>query len=476
MTRPVSHGLSTLLLWAAAMGLAAPGTARSTDPTLRAADSGPRPNVVLQWNGAALEAIRVAREPPMRAARALAILHTCIHDARAPYRRAQPSPTGRSRAHGLVAISAAAHAALVDLFPAQQPSLFDPLLVALGADDDGLEATKRRAAADGRAACAAVLDARHHDGANQLGDLNGGAPYSDYTAYIPVNTADLLVDPNRWQPLRTPSGAPQIFAAPHWAHVTPFALHSADQFRPAPPATAGSFAYLQQARDIVALSAALDDRTKAIAVYWADGPGTDTPPGHWNRIAQWVSQRDGHDVDDDVRLFFVLNSAMLDASIAVWDAKVFYDSVRPVTAIRYLFAGQTIEAWAGPGLGTRPIPGARFQPYLPTPAFAEHPSGHSAFSSAAARVLEHVTGSPAFGATTVVPAGSSFVEPGLAPARDVGLSWPTFADAADQAGLSRLYGGIHFEAGDRLSRQLGRAVADQVWEKATRLRAELVSY
>jgi hypothetical protein len=104
-------------------------------------------------------------------------------DALAPYRRAQPSPTGRSRAHGLVAISAAAHAALVDLFPAQQPSLFDPLLVALGAGEDSLQATKRRAAADGRAACAAVLDARHHDGANQLGDLNGVAPYSDYTAW-----------------------------------------------------------------------------------------------------------------------------------------------------------------------------------------------------------------------------------------------------------------------------------------------------
>jgi hypothetical protein len=76
MTRTVSHGVSTLLLWAATMGLAAPGTAGSTDPTLRAAAPGPRPNAVLQWNSAALEAIRVTREPPMRAARALAILHT----------------------------------------------------------------------------------------------------------------------------------------------------------------------------------------------------------------------------------------------------------------------------------------------------------------------------------------------------------------------------------------------------------------
>lgn len=86
---------------------------------------------------------------------------------------------------------------------------------------------------------------------------------------------------------------------------------------------------------------------------------------------------------------------------------------------------------------------------------------------AAARVLEHFTGRAAFGARAVVAAGSSFVEPGAAPSRDVVLTWGTFAEAADQAGLSRRYGGIHFEGGDLHSRQLGRQVADRVWEKAT---------
>jgi hypothetical protein len=259
--------------------------------------------------------------------------------------------------------------------------------------------------------------------------------------------------------------------APHGARVTPFALRSADEFRPAPRAAAGSFEYLQQAEDLVRLSASLDERTKAVAVYWADGPGTDTPAGRWHRIAQWVSRRDRHDVDGDVRMFFVLGNAMRDASIAVWDAKVFYDSVRPNSAVRYLFAGQTIRAWGGPGLGTRTIRGETFQPYLPPPAFAEHTSGHSAFTAAAARLLERFTGGLAFGGTAIVPAGSSFVEPGIAPARDVVLSWPTFADAADEAGDSRRYGGIHFEVGDRLSRQLGRAVADKVWLEAARMLA-----
>jgi hypothetical protein len=438
MTRHFARAVIALLLvWAAS-----PGTAAAAD------------NAVLRWNSAALDTFRATREPPMRAARALAILHTCIYEAWAPYRHGgnAASPTGRSRAHAIVALSAAAHTALVDLFPAQRQAIFDPLLRELGAVEGELRATKRDAAAAGRAACEAVLEERHHDGANQLGDLNGGAAYSDYTGYVPVNTPDMLADPNRWQPLRTPSGAAQTFVAPHWGLVTPYALQPASQFRPPPPALAGSLEYLQQAQDIVSLHAGLDDRSKAIAVYWADGPGTDTPPGHWHRLAQWVSRRDGHDVDDDVRLFFLLGNAMLDASIAVWDAKRFYDSERPISAIRHLFPAQ-----------------AGFVPYLPTPAFAEHPSGHSAFSAAAARVLERFTGGAAFGARALVPAGSSFVEPGVAPARDVVLAWRTFADAADQAGLSRRYGGIHFEAGDLRSRQLGRQVADQVWRKAAPL-------
>jgi hypothetical protein len=281
-----------------------------------------------------------------------------------------------------------------------------------------------------------------------------------------VNTADLLADPSHWQPLRGADGTVQQFLAPYWDRVTPFALTSADQFRPGPPASAGTHQYVRQAEEIIALSAHLEDREKAIAVYWADGGGTDTPPGHWNVIAQWVSRRDRHSLDDDVRMFFVLGNALLDASIAVWDAKGFYDYVRPITAVRYLFAGQMITAWAGPGLGVREVPGERFIPYIPTPPFPDYTSGHSAFSAAAARVLQRFTGNPHFGGSAIVTAGSSFVEPGLAPMHDVTLSWRTFDDAADEAGMSRRYGGIHFEDADRESRKMGRRIADVVWQKA----------
>src|SRR5207245_8945261 len=86
-------------------------------------------------------------------------------------------------------------------------------------------------------------------------------------------------------------------------------------------------------------------------------------PGHWMRLAQFVSMRDRHGIDDDVKLFFAMGNAMLDTSIAVWESKRFYDYVRPITAIHVLFAGKKVRAWAGPGTGTRLIDGATWQPY-----------------------------------------------------------------------------------------------------------------
>ncbi len=181
-----------------------------------------------------------------------------------------------------------------------------------------------------------------------------------------------------------------------------------------------------------------------------------------------MSRRDRHGLDDDVVLFFALGNALLDASIAVWDAKVFYDYVRPVSAVRHVFAGQAIEAWAGPFQGTRLIAGEQFRPYLATPPFAEYTSGHSAFSAAAATVLRLFTGSPRFGATVVVAPGTSAIEPGVTPARPVALSWRTFDDAADEAGLSRRLGGIHFRDGDLASRAMGKAIGRRVFREVLR--------
>jgi hypothetical protein len=106
---------------------------------------------------------------------------------------------------------------------------------------------------------------------------------------------------------------------------------------------------------------------------------------------------------------------------------------------------------------------------FPTPPFPEYMSGHSTFSSAGAEILKLFTRSDAFGASVTFAAGSSSIEPQTTPARPVTLSWDTFKDAANQAGLSRRYGGIHFEAADLVGRATGKLVADQVWAKAVGL-------
>lgn len=452
------------------------------------ADGDAAPNVVLQWNNTALQAIRDVHPGPPMTARALAIVHTCIYDAWATYDplavSTQPgsrfrvtssrSPSVRSKA-----ISYAAYRALVDLFPTER-STFDPVMAQLGYDPADTS-TDASPAGVGNRCAQAVLTYRHADWSNQLGDLHW-PPYSDWTGYQPVNPPEpaAVVDPNHWQPLRVSNGTggfiTQTYIGPHWGLVNPFALTSGNQLRPPGPqttpfgtGTSPAADYMAQADQILEYSAGLTDVQKVIAEYWKDGPRSEQPPGHWCLFAQYISARDRHDLDDDVQMFFALTNALLDASIAAWDAKRAYDSVRPVSAVHWLYGGQSVTAWGGPCQGTQQIPGESWEPYQPTtivtPPFPEHISGHSTFSAAAAEVLRQFTDSDSFGASVTVPAHSSSVEP-CTPATPITLSWATFSDAADQAGLSRRYGGIHFEQGDLTGRAVGRQVGALVWDKA----------
>lgn len=428
----------------------------------------------VRWNEVTLEAIRATRMPPMQVARALAVVHTSMYDAWAAYDdaavgtrmggRLRRPASERLDTNRIQAMSFAAYRALVDLFPSQRPR-FDAVMSALGYDPADDSPDSLSPAGIGNIAAGAVVAFRHHDGANQLGDLAPG-PYADYTGYVPVNSTDAVVDPNHWQPLRQPNGQPQRFLAPHWGRVTPFALTAAGQFEPDPPARFPSGLYRKEVNEAIRLSAALTDADKARAVYWADGPATETPPGHWTLFARLVSERDGHGVDADVKMFFALANGMLDASISVWHCKTRFDYVRPITAVRFLNAGRQVRSWAGPFQGPRLIDGATWQPYIPTPPFAEYISGHSAFSATGAEVLKLATGSDRFEAAAVVPAGWSFVEPGVVPAADARLQWATFSEAADEAGFSRRLGGIHFRDGDLKGREMGRRVGAQVWDLA----------
>ena len=162
-----------------------------------------------------------------------------------------------------------------------------------------------------------------------------------------------------------------------------------------------------------------------IAEYWADGPRSELPPGHWNLFAQFVvaprPPRDHeHGLERDVKLFFALTNAVSDAGCCAWDNKRAFDSVRPITAIRTLFArpGRSAPGPA-PYQGTKLIDGAAWFPYqpttFPTPPFPEYSSGHSNFSAAGAEILKLFTGSDRFGGSVTLPAGSSRVEPGRGP-------------------------------------------------------------
>jgi hypothetical protein len=489
----VKHRLPLVLLVALAVVLASVGSAfgQPVDPTLalRPPDdvTDPPPlftfeqyppsvadNVVLQWDEELLQAVRALPPGPTVTARAISVVHAAIFDAWAAYdARALGTRLGsslrrpaaeRTLANKNKAISFAAYKALVDLFPARQFDFAEQMSYlgyAVNGSDTSTPATV------GNTAAQAVIDYRHGDGSNQL---NG---YADTTGYKPVNTGDAVVDPWRWQPLRVPLGIgpEQVATTPHWSKVAGFALRSPFQFTVPGPDRLQSGFDPKHIDSLLALTSNLTDRQKVTAEYWADGPRSEFPPGHWALIAQVVSRRRGHSLDTDAKLFFALGNALMDASIAAWAAKYRRDFVRPITAIRHRHRGRPVTSWLGPYQGYGTVAGEQWIPYqspnVVTPPFPEYVSGHSTFSSAAATILAKFTGSDSFGAGVTVEAGTSLFEPRTAtevgtPATDIVLSWPTLTAAAKDAGLSRRLGGIHFQDGDEHGYNLGQRVGANV--------------
>lgn len=457
---------------------------------------GPAPGtrVVLGWNQLTLEAIRATRAAPPMAARNLAVVHSAMFDAWAAYDKvalgtrlgatlrrpvAEQTPANQVRAY-----SFAAYAALVDQFPAHKAA-FDGYMAALGYRPADASRDATRPDGVGTLAAAAVLTHAHQDGSNQLGKLTASAvPYADYTGYTPSNPAlvvfqatprSSIPQPGSWQPLTFRDAAGVLrtpgFQAPFWGKVKPFALSSGAQFRPTPPAAAGSAAFVAQARQLVEIQAVLSPQQKAMAEYWAGGLSGALPSDYWSQFAQFVARRDNHTEADDIKMFFALSNALFDAGIAAWDAKRAYASVRPITAIRYLYSGQPVLSFGpeGPAGGLRTVAGESWMPFHPpsnpTPPHPDHVSGHSTYSSASATVLKLFTGSDAFNHSVTITAGSSQFEPN-APERDITLRWDSFTIAAHEAGASRLFAGIHFEAADLAGRALGEQVGSAVFQKA----------
>ena len=441
-------------------------------------------NIALKWNEDLLTAVRNAKLGPPMNARGFAVVYTAAYDAWALY-DADAKPVHAIKSGNELAkdeqriinqqkaVSYAIYKAALDIFPSQK-SVFDKSMQDLGYVPT-LDVQAETPEAIGLAAADAVLAFKHRDGSNQKGDLAPGA-YSDYTGYSPANSPDQLTNPGRWQPLRVPDAAGNLnvqkFLVPHWGKVKTFGISSGSAVRAEPPFDVNSEEFELEMQEVIDIYSNLGDREKSIAEYWADGPSTETPPGHWMLLANSVVRRDNLEFDDTIKLYFLLGNALADASIACWDTKRHYDTVRPISIIRERRKGQTIKSWGGPNQGIVDIQGENWQPYqaatFVTPPFAEYTSGHSTFSAAAAEILKLFTGSDHFGEGAVMKAGSIKIESNT-PAKDVKLHWDTFTDAAEEAGISRLYGGIHFQSGNRVGQRMGRAVAQQVWNRAQEL-------
>ncbi|MFP2924834.1 vanadium-dependent haloperoxidase [Pyxidicoccus sp. 3LG] len=473
-------------------------------PSVRAEEARPHtPSAAYQWLDIALEV--TAREVDTRGARptvlsrTLAIALTAMYDAWAAYDdKAVGTRLGgslrrpraeRTQANREKAIAYATYRALVFVHPSDRVFIEDQMR-RLGYDPADTSTDPSTPQGVGNLAASAVIEYRRQDGANQLGDEPGssGAPYSDYTGYVPVNPPDRIIDPDRWQPIPFDDGQGGTvtpgFLTPHWYLVAPFALDSSSQFRPPPPPKVGSRQLLREVNEVIEFNATLTPAEKALVEFMRDGPRSTGQSGHWLRFAQSVSRRDRNSLERDVKLFFSVANVTMDAFIACWESKRYYDSSRPWTLVRHYRAGRELWGWVGPGQGVDRIPAEEWHPYSPrtfvTPPFPGYVSGHSTVSAAAARVLELFTGSDAFGEVEVWRAGE-LTEPRFPcriiqqragrPSNDterdcvVRLRLRTFSQTAEMAGISRIMGGYHIQADNVEGLELGRKVANFTWPR-----------
>ncbi len=453
------------------------------------------PSKAHQWNRLVCDAIHYVNFPPTVAARALAMVHTAMYDAWTNYNDGgcEVSTTTGSRLkqpdsnctteNRETAYSHAAFTVVQALFwcelPPEKKSMFRDFMCDCNFDPDNKNLIPDNAIGVGNLSGLLVLECRMGDGANQHATLQEGN-YSDYSNYSPINPP--LPQPmkyeDHWQ-AQLNGHKPQEFLTAHWGLVKPFALLWGGQCRPPSPIGCDKNEFKKQADQVLHYSANLTDTQKLVAEFWAgmhedkfvdavkdDTSRSATPPEQCCRQARYLSRMYGHKNAYDIKLFFLLGNALLDAAIAAWDCKVFYDYVRPISAIQNLYRGKSITAWGGPCEGTKEIEGENWLPYIPTPPFAEYVSGHSTFSAAAAEVLSSFCGNGKYGESVVIPKGGSRIEPDCTPAEDLTIHWKNLKDAADEAGISRLYGGIHFKDGDMEGRALGMNVGCEVWNKA----------
>jgi hypothetical protein len=397
-------------------------------PRLGAAD-----NSVLFWNQQALDTTRLSRNPPPIASLYFAAFHVAIFDAVNGITRTHhgwlvndPAPAGAD-------MDAAVASASLTIFKGLWGITANPRNFKLAYDKALAAIPDGQPKADGIAWGKKVADAV----LLKLGD-------SGYNKPIPGKYSS--TDPGKWR--ETPSAfRPPLL--PFWAKVTPFVMTSPSQFRAPPPEDLGSKEYADELAFVNKVGPRYNaERTEYQTLttpFWSDDLGTATPPGHWNVIAQGIARSRNLSVPECARLFALLNMAEADAAIGCWDTKYFYNLWRPETALREL------DPKINPGTVNNPD----FVPNLASPSFPSYTSGHSTFSAAAARMMALY-----FGTDDIeFPVGSDGL-PGAV------HSFKKLSDAKDEAGMSRVWGGIHTMSDNLEGQKMGVKIADWVYANA----------
>jgi hypothetical protein len=395
-----------------------------------------RADVVTDWNMELMSGIRSTAQNPPRASRQMAMLHLAIYDAvngiqrtHTPYHVSALAPVGASPA---AAVSAASKTIIDSLYA--------------GAGHVNNATVRANALIRHTADLAAIAD-----GASKTDGVTWGTGVAQ--AMLSLRATDHSSDvvtynvppaPGIWRPT-PPANAAALL--PNWPIVTPFGLVSGSQIRPQiPPSLTGS-AYATewvQVRDYGSSTSTLRTADQSeIALFWADGGGTETPPGHWMRIARTVSAAQGLSLQENARLFALLGVSLADAAIACWDCKYATSYWRPVTAIREADTDNNPATTGDPA----------WTSFVATPPFPEHTSGHSTFSRSAATILAKFFGTDALSFTI----GSDGL-PGVT------RTYPGFSAAADESGISRIYGGIHFQSGNIAGQACGHLLATFAWD------------
>ena len=383
-------------------------------------------DIVTRWNNVLLDAVRTVKPAPPVGSRAMAMVSLAVFDAvnsidgkYTPYLSSVATSLSTSKE---AAVAQAAYRTLSALFPTYQAALDNQLAASLGTIANGVD--KTAGIALGNTVANAIIALRSTDGSTAV------------VPYVPGS------NPGDWQPTPPAMAAPLL---PQWPQVKPFGLTKGSQYRPPAPPALSSAAYatdLNQVKDLgSATSATRTADQTAIALFWAGGGGTATPPGQWNMIAQAAAESKCLSIDETARMFATLNMALADAAITAWDAKYTFNMWRPVTAIHNADLDSNAATTKD----------ATWTPLLTTPPFPTYISGHSTFSGAGAAVLA------AFFGTDQVP---FVLKSEVAGVGDRGFTG--FQQAAAEAGISRVYGGIHFNFDNVAGLNAGAAVGKYI--------------